>query len=212
MHRCGTRTKPVALPSARRSMSADRRLMAEKSVRCIPMSLHRHAVVDILSVHQSSERKAKKTPPNRSSRRQSRAAERRQPADREGRRRFPGAGLHRGHAGLETRAGRRLDARITRTVPGVRRRTNGTRHLRHGGPRLVPELPLLHAHLKVAFFRGAGAPSRSARRVQGQERALPRHPRGRPDRRGAACGLGEAGQPTARLAAPEQSGQSHRLT
>jgi hypothetical protein len=46
---------------------------------------------------------------------------RRQPSVREGRRRRPRAGLHRGHARLERDVGRRLDKLIVRTVPGVRK-------------------------------------------------------------------------------------------
>jgi hypothetical protein len=46
---------------------------------------------------------------------------RRQPADREGRRRRPRAGLHRGHANWKRDLGKRLDALIVRVVPHVRK-------------------------------------------------------------------------------------------
>jgi len=51
----------------------------------------------------------------------------------------------------------------------------------------------------LAFFRGASLRPVPPRRVQAPERALPRHPRGRPARRGATRRVGEAGQPAARL-------------
>ena len=102
--------------------------------------------------------------------------------------------------GWKRDVGRRLDALITRTVPGVRKAVKWNSPF-YGmeGQGWFLNFHCFTRYVKVAFFRGAVAPSRSARRIQGQERALPRHPRGRPDRRGAACGLGEAGQPTARL-------------
>ena len=45
----------------------------------------------------------------------------RRSSDRQGRRRRPRAGLHRGHAGLQAGRRHRLDALIVRTVPGVRK-------------------------------------------------------------------------------------------
>jgi hypothetical protein len=75
------------------------------------MSLHWLNIVDTLSVHQSSERNGEEGKVD--------AAEWRQPADREGQRRRPRAGLHRGHAELETRGRAPPRRLITRTVPGV---------------------------------------------------------------------------------------------
>ena len=68
---------------------------------------------------------------------------RRQPADREGLRRRPRAGLHRGHAGLEKR--RRAPPRRAHRAHRSRactRRSNGTRRFYGSrGPGLVPRHP-----------------------------------------------------------------------
>ena len=53
-------------------------------------------------------------------------------------------------------------------------------------------------YVKVAFFRGTSLFFLSPRRVENQGDALPRHPRGRPARRGSNRRLGEASQPIAR--------------
>ena len=79
--------------------------------------------------------------------------------------------------GWKRDVGRRLDTLITRTVPGVRKAVKWNSPF-YGmeGARLVPELPLLHTLRESRLLPRRVAPSRSARRVQGQERALPRHP------------------------------------
>ena len=79
----------------------------------------------------------------------------RQPSDREGRRRCPRAGLHRGHAGLERDVGRRLDALIVRTVPGVRKAVKWNSPF-YGidGQGWLLSFHCFTNYVKVAFFRG----------------------------------------------------------
>ena len=103
----------------------------------------------------------------------------RQPADREGLRRCPRAGLYRSHAGWKRDVGRRLDALIARAVPAVRKAVKWNSPF-YG---LEDQVWFLSFHcfakyVKVAFFRGASLrpipPGESAKGG-----ALPRHPRGR---------------------------------
>ena len=102
--------------------------------------------------------------------------------------------------GWKRDVGRRLDALIVRTVPGVRKAVKwnspfyGSR-----GPGLVPRLPLLHELRQGGFLPRHVAASCPARRVQAQGSALPRHPRGRPARRGADGDVDPAGGRPARL-------------
>src|SRR5262245_5030248 len=77
--------------------------------------------------------------------------------------------------------------------------------LRRRGPRLVPQLSLLHEVHQGDFLHGQVAPSHAFRRVQAPRRALSRHSGGRWSRRRAASGLGEAGERDTRL---ERSGRS----
>ena len=77
------------------------------------------------------------------------------PQIRDGRRRRPRAGLHRGHAGVETR--RRAAPRRAHRAHRAQRAQGGQVELAllwHRGPGLVPQLPLLYEYVKVAFFRG----------------------------------------------------------
>ena len=124
----------------------------------------------------------------------------RQPSDREGRRRRPRAGLHRGHAGLEKR--RRAPPRRAHRAHRPRRAQGGEVELallRSRGPGLVPQLPLLHEVRQGDFLPRHVAASCPPRRVQAQGGALPRHPRGRPARRGAVGDVDPAGGRPARL-------------
>ena len=101
--------------------------------------------------------------------------------------------------GWKSDVGRRLDALIVRTVPGVTQ--SGQMELallRHRGPGLVPQLSLLHEIRQSGLLPRHVAASAAPWRVQAQGRALSRHPRGRRTRRSPVSRLGEAGQPIAR--------------
>ena len=105
---------------------------------------------------------------------------RRQPSDREGRWQRPRAGLHRGHAGLETR--RRTPPRRAHRARRAQRAQGREVELAllwHGGPRLVPRLPLLHEVRQGGLLPRHVAASTPPGGVQAQGRALSRHPRGR---------------------------------
>ena len=88
--------------------------------------------------------------------RQAEASLRRQPADRQGHRRRSRAGLHRGHAGLEARRGRRLDALIVATVPKVAKavKWNSPFYGMAEGSWFL-SFHCFDKYIKVAFFRGA---------------------------------------------------------
>ena len=89
--------------------------------------------------------------------------------------------------GWKRDVGRRLDALIVRTVPGVRKAVRWNSPLLwRRGPGLVPRLPLHHEVRQGGFLPRRVAASSPARRVQAEGRALPRHPRGRPARRSSA--------------------------
>ncbi len=82
--------------------------------------------------------------------------------------------------GWKRDVGRRLDALIVRTVPGVHKAVKwNSPLLRRRGPGLVPRLSLLHEVHQGGFLPRHVAASCPARRVQAEGRALPRHPRGR---------------------------------
>src|ERR1700730_7715823 len=125
---------------------------------------------------------------------------RRQPSDREGRRRRPRAGLHRGHAGLETRP-REAPRRAHRAerAQGAQGREVELAVVRHRGPGLVPGAPHLHALRQGGLLPRRLAATGPARRQPRQGHALHRHPRRRRARRGADGELGEAGRRVARL-------------
>src|SRR5262245_3721499 len=102
--------------------------------------------------------------------------------------------------GWKRDVGRRLDALIVRTVPGVRKAVKWNSPfygVEHEGSRLVPQLSLLHEVHQSDFLPRHVAASCPAGPVQTQGRALPRHPRGR-TRRSAVRRLGEASEPIAR--------------
>ena len=89
--------------------------------------------------------------------------------------------------GWKRDVGRRLDALIARTVPGVRKAVKWNSPL-YGvegrgkakqGPRMVPRRPLPHEVREGGFLPRRVAASCPSRRVQEQGHALPRHPRGR---------------------------------
>ena len=75
--------------------------------------------------------------------------------------------------GWKRDAGRRLDALIVRTVPGVRKAVKWNSPF-YGveGQGWFLGIHCFTKYIKVAFFRGASASSCSARRVQGQGHAL----------------------------------------
>src|SRR5687768_10369859 len=110
------------------------------------------------------------------------------------------AGLHRGHAGLETRrrAPPRRAHRAQRTQ-GPQGRALELALLWRRGSGLVPQLPLLHEVRQGRLLPRHVAASCPTRRVQAQGRALPRYPRGRPARRGADGDVDQAGGRPARL-------------
>ena len=96
--------------------------------------------------------------------------------------------------------GRRLDALIVRTVPGVRKAVKWNSPF-YG---IEDQGWFLSVHCFTKSVQGGFlprhvAPSRSPRRVQAQGSALPQHPRGRQARRGARGELDSAGIRAARL-------------
>ena len=96
--------------------------------------------------------------------------------------------------GWKRGVGRRLDALVARVVPGVRKAVEMEFALlwrRRAG--VVHQLSLLHEVREGDVLPRRVAASSPARRVQTQERALPRHPRGRA-RRSSARRLGEASE------------------
>ena len=101
--------------------------------------------------------------------------------------------------GWKSDVGRRLDALIVRTVPGVRKAVKWNSPLYgiegQGWFLVVPRLHQLHQGDLLPRHVAATGP---ARRQQAQGRALLRHPRGRRARRGADGELGEAGRRVAR--------------
>ena len=99
---------------------------------------------------------------------------RRQPADREGGRRRPGAGVHRRDAGLEARP-REAPRRAHRADRAQRAQGREVELavLRHRGPGLVPRRSTSSpSYVKVTFFRGTSLrPSRPAARRRARTRA-----------------------------------------
>jgi hypothetical protein len=99
--------------------------------------------------------------------------------------------------GWKSDVGRRLDALIVRTVPGVRKAVKWNSPF-YGveGQGWFLSFHCFTKYVKVAFFRGTSLrpvpPASPSRRS-----ALPRHPRGRPARRSSVRRLGEASQPLA---------------
>ena len=106
--------------------------------------------------------------------------------------------------GWKRAVGRRLDALIVRTVPGVRKavKWNSPFYGIDDGidaRGLVPQFPLLHDLRQSGFLpRRIAAPS-SPGRVESKRCALPRHPRGRSARREAHCELDSPGVGAARV-------------
>ena len=105
--------------------------------------------------------------------------------------------------GWKRDVGRRLDALIARTVPGV------AKAVKWNSPFYGVEGPgeengwFLSFHcftkyIKVAFFRGASLRPVPPGESKQKDSALPRHPRGRPARRSPARRLGEASEPYCR--------------
>ena len=119
----------------------------------------------------------------------------RQPSDREGRRRRAGAGLHRGHAGLEDATSGAASTRSSRApCPDVRKavRWNSPFYGVEGQGWFL-SFHCFTKYVKVTFFRGASLRPLPPGESKDEERALPRHPRGRRARRGAVGGLDPAG-------------------
>ena len=101
--------------------------------------------------------------------------------------------------GWKRDVGRRLDALIVRTVPGVRKAVKWNSPF-YGieGQGWFLSYSLLHEVRQSGFLPRRVAASSPPRRVQAKGSALPRHPRGRPARRSSIRRLGEASQPIAR--------------
>ena len=101
--------------------------------------------------------------------------------------------------GWKRDVGRRLDALIVRTVPGVRKAVKWNSPL-YGveGQGWFLGVHCFTKYVKVAFFRGTSLRPVPPGESKQQGRALPRHPRGRPARRSSVRRLGEASQPIAR--------------
>ena len=102
--------------------------------------------------------------------------------------------------GWKRDVGRRLDALIVRTVPGVRKAVKWNSPF-YGveGQGWFLSFHCFTNYVKVAFFRGTSLRPLPPGESKEQGHALPRYPRGRRDRRSSAWRLGEAGQPIARL-------------
>ena len=102
--------------------------------------------------------------------------------------------------GWKSDVGRRLDALIVRTVPGVYKAVKWNTPLY--GFEGEGWFLGFHCLRSTSRWPSSVAPRcvRSSRRVQDEGRTLSRHPRERPARRSAACRLGEAGEPIARRA------------
>ena len=101
--------------------------------------------------------------------------------------------------GWKSDVGRRLDALIERTVPGVRKAVKWNSPL-YGVEDNVWFLGIhvFAKYIKVAFFRGASLRPLPPGRVQAKGGALLPHPRGRPARRSAVRRLGQASERIAR--------------
>src|SRR6478736_6208886 len=81
--------------------------------------------------------------------------------------------------GWKRDVGRRLDALIVRTVPGVRKAVKwNTPFYGVEGQGWFLGLHVFTKYVKVAFFRGSSLRSCPSRRVQEQGHALSRHPSG----------------------------------
>jgi hypothetical protein len=101
--------------------------------------------------------------------------------------------------GWKREVGRRLDALIARTVPGVHKAVKWNSPF-YGveGQGWFLSFHCFTKYVKVAFFRGRRCAPCRPLSVQEPGHALLPHPGGRPVRRGPAGRLGEAGQPIAR--------------
>ena len=111
--------------------------------------------------------------------------------------------------GWKRDVGRRLDALIVRTVPGVRKAVKWNSPF-YGveGQGWFLGFHCFTKYVKVAFFRGTSLRPVPPGESKQQGSALPRHPRGRPARRSSVRRLGEASQPIARRT--NVSGQCER--
>jgi hypothetical protein len=93
--------------------------------------------------------------------------------------------------GWKRDVGRWLDALIDRSVPDVRKAVKwNTSFYGVEGQGFFLGFHCLTKYVKVAFFRGTSLRPVPPRRVQAEGSALPRHPRGRPARRGADSEVG----------------------
>src|SRR5262245_1814582 len=103
-------------------------------------------------------------------------------------------------SGWKRDVGRRLDALIVRTVPGVRKAVKWNSPF-YGieGQGWFLSFHCFTKYIKVAFFRGTSLRPVPPGRVQTQGGALPRHPPGRPARRSAGGDVGDAVRRVARL-------------
>ena len=151
-------------------------------------------------VGQQAKQVGHKTPAK--GRRQGQAGEtsfRRESPNIEGRRRRPGAGVHRSDAGLEGRT-REAPRRAHRAHCPRCEQSREVEHalLRHRGPGLVPRLPLHHEVHQGGILPRRIAAATPPWRIQAEGSALPRHLRERPVGRGARGELDQAGVKAAR--------------
>ena len=101
--------------------------------------------------------------------------------------------------GWKRDVGHHLDALIVRTVPDVRKAVKWNSPFYGVGEQgWFLSFHCFTKYVKVAFFRGTSLHPLPPGESKGKDTALPRHSRGRPARRSAACRLGEASQPIAR--------------
>ena len=104
---------------------------------------------------KKAAKKSKARPEGQAKLREAETAVGRQPADRQGLWRRPGAGLHRGDPGWKRDVARRVDALVVRTVPGVRKAVKWNSPF-YGFEEQGWFLSLhcFTKYVKVAFFRG----------------------------------------------------------
>ena len=102
--------------------------------------------------------------------------------------------------GWKSDVGRRLDALIVRTVPGVRKAVKWNSPF-YGveGQGWFLDFHCFTNYVKVAFFRGTSLRPVPPGESKHKDSALLRHPRGRPARRGARGDVDPAGSRAARL-------------
>ena len=100
--------------------------------------------------------------------------------------------------GWKQAVGRRLDALIVGAVPGVYKAVKwNTPFYGFEGEGWFVAFHCFNKYVKVTFFRGTSLDPIPPRHLQAARGALPRRLRRPAVRRGAVCGLGEAGESAA---------------